>query len=132
MLSGGRRKPGALLTRPCQQTSATTNEAVTINMSAQELKILRTTNTTSATKPGRSLLTAFLGTPLPVARAVYGAWRKRREAGALRHLDERMLADLGLTRADVDRAFNTPWYQDPSQELNLGRIRNRARRFWPR
>ncbi len=45
------------------------------------------------------------------------ARRHRREARKLAGLDRRMLADIGLTRADVSDAFSTPFWQDPTDLL---------------
>ncbi len=45
------------------------------------------------------------------------ARRHRREARKLAGLDRRMLADIGLTRADVSDAFSMPFWQDPTDLL---------------
>src|SRR5262245_9680058 len=42
------------------------------------------------------------------------ARRHRREANALIGLDQRMLADIGITRADVRDAFSEPFWDDPT------------------
>ena len=44
--------------------------------------------------------------------------RHRREANVLARLDRRMLADIGLTRSDVQDAFSAPLWQDPTELLN--------------
>lgn len=46
------------------------------------------------------------------------ARRHRREARVLAGLDRRMLADIGITRADVDDAFSRPFWQDPTALLS--------------
>ena len=43
--------------------------------------------------------------------------RHRREVALLRHFDERMLRDVGLTRADVEGAASTPFWRDPAAIL---------------
>jgi len=43
--------------------------------------------------------------------------RHRREAHVLAGLDRRMLADIGLTRADVRDAFSEPFWDDPTALL---------------
>jgi uncharacterized protein YjiS (DUF1127 family) len=45
------------------------------------------------------------------------ARRHRREANALIGLDQRMLADIGITRADVRDAFSEPFWDDPTALL---------------
>jgi uncharacterized protein YjiS (DUF1127 family) len=54
------------------------------------------------------------------------AYRNRREAHVLATLDERMLADIGLTRSDVRDAFAEPLWHDPT---NLLRARSLERRL---
>ena len=67
----------------------------------------------------------------PFGRAIYGAaalvtarlrqlavaFRHRHDAVALQCFDERMLADIGLTRRDVREAFNEPLWRDPTDLL---------------
>src|SRR6202008_4175858 len=45
------------------------------------------------------------------------ARRHRREANVLIGLDQRMLADIGITRADVRDAFSEPFWDDPTTLL---------------
>lgn len=45
------------------------------------------------------------------------AHRHRREAHVLAGLDRHMLADIGITRADVSDAFSEPFWQDPTELL---------------
>jgi uncharacterized protein YjiS (DUF1127 family) len=45
------------------------------------------------------------------------ARRHRREARALAGLDRYMLADIGITRADVRDAFSAPFWEDPTEVL---------------
>ena len=45
------------------------------------------------------------------------ARRHRREARILAGLDRHMLADIGITRADVSDAFSGPFWQDPTELL---------------
>ena len=40
-------------------------------------------------------------------------WR-RREISELARLDDRMLRDIGISRADVDAALGGPWHGDPT------------------
>jgi uncharacterized protein YjiS (DUF1127 family) len=45
------------------------------------------------------------------------ARRHRREANVLAGLDRRMLADIGITRADIRDAFSEPFWDDPTALL---------------
>jgi uncharacterized protein YjiS (DUF1127 family) len=60
--------------------------------------------------------------------------RRRREAAVLASFNDRMLADIGLTRGDVHDAFAEPPWRDPTAVL-VARVRERraARRrsVWP-
>ena len=59
------------------------------------------------------------------------ARRHRREANLLAGLDRRMLADIGITRADVRDAFSEPFWDDPTallRERALERRLNHATR----
>jgi uncharacterized protein YjiS (DUF1127 family) len=53
-----------------------------------------------------------------VLKAVERALRHRREANVLARLDRHMLADIGLTRSDVQDAFSSPLWEDPTTLLN--------------
>jgi uncharacterized protein YjiS (DUF1127 family) len=45
------------------------------------------------------------------------ARRHRRQAAALAGLDRRMLADIGINRADLRDAFSEPFWHDPTALL---------------
>lgn len=63
-------------------------------------------------------------------KAVARAIRHRRDAQMLAGLDGRMLADIGITRADVNDAFSAPLWEDPTALLSeraIERRMNRAR-----
>jgi uncharacterized protein YjiS (DUF1127 family) len=45
------------------------------------------------------------------------ARRHRHQASALAGLDRRMLADIGITRADLSDAFSEPFWDDPTALL---------------
>ncbi len=61
------------------------------------------------------------------ALARLSAWYKARHArAAVRRLaayDDRMLADVGLDRTDLDAAAQAPWYVDPTVVLAVRRRR---------
>jgi uncharacterized protein YjiS (DUF1127 family) len=56
------------------------------------------------------------------------ARRHRREAHLLAGLDRRMLADIGLTRADVRDAFSEPFWEDPTALLRERALERRLNR----
>ena len=61
-------------------------------------------------------------------KAFARARRHRRQAAMLAQLDGRMLADIGISRADLRDAFSEPFWQDPT-----GLLRERAlERRWSR
>jgi uncharacterized protein YjiS (DUF1127 family) len=71
----------------------------------------------SATEPfGR---VAFAAAALVTARLrqLATAFCHRHDAAVLQCLDDRMLADIGLTRRDVREAFNEPVWRDPTELL---------------
>jgi uncharacterized protein YjiS (DUF1127 family) len=45
------------------------------------------------------------------------AWRHRHDAAVLAALDDHMLADLGLSRADLNDALSEPLWRDPTALL---------------
>ncbi len=45
------------------------------------------------------------------------SWRNRRSVARLSEFDDHLLADLGLTRGDVEAALSQPFSHDPSVEL---------------
>ena len=57
------------------------------------------------------------------------ARRHRREARALAGLDHRMLADIGVTRADLRDAFSEPFWEDPTLLLRERVCERRASRI---
>jgi len=66
---------------------------------------------------GGRALRAF-GRSLPkVGAQLVRAIKHRREAQILARLDAKMLADIGLTQADVRDAFSEPLWRDPTGVL---------------
>ncbi len=66
---------------------------------------------------GAALVRAFLSLLAFVTRWLKDfarARRNRRQAMALAGLDRRMLADVGLSRADLHDAFSEPFWEDPT------------------
>jgi uncharacterized protein YjiS (DUF1127 family) len=69
---------------------------------------------------GGTLVRAFLSLLAFVTRWMKDlarARRHRREVAALAGLDQRMLADIGINRADLRDAFSEPFWHDPTALL---------------
>jgi uncharacterized protein YjiS (DUF1127 family) len=62
-----------------------------------------------------------------VGRRVIAMWRHRSDMAVLASLDERALADMGLSRADVRDAVSQPLWRDPTAVL-ADRRRERSTR----
>lgn len=60
-------------------------------------------------------------------KAVARALAHRRQVGSMLELDDRMLKDIGLVRADVVGALAGPMTTDPSTLLCLRSLDNRSR-----
>ncbi len=78
-----------------------------------------------------TLARAFAALIAPVvvsAKAIMRAMRNRRDANVLARLDRRMLADIGLTRSDVQDAFSAPLWEDPTALLSERAIERRVNR----
>ena len=58
-------------------------------------------------------------------KAIARARRHRRQASLLAGLDRCMLADIGITRADVRDAFSEPFWEDPTALLHERAIERR-------
>ncbi len=64
------------------------------------------------------VLAEVLSPVVRVCKAVGRALRHRRDANVLARLDRHMLADIGLTRSDVQDAFSAPLWEDPTTLLS--------------
>ena len=83
---------------------------------------------------GGVLIRAFLSLLAFVTRWLKDfarARRHRREVTVLAGLDNRMLADIGVTRADLRDAFSEPFWEDPTdllrERVNERRVNRGAR-----
>jgi uncharacterized protein YjiS (DUF1127 family) len=80
---------------------------------------------------GQALASAVAATVaaalLPV-RQLYKAVKHRRHIAVLANLDQRLLADIGLTRADVGDAVRQPIWRDPTELLSRRARAARAER----
>jgi uncharacterized protein YjiS (DUF1127 family) len=63
-----------------------------------------------------------------IGRRLVEAWRHRHDATALAALDDHMLADIGLTRSDLNDALSEPLWRDPTSVL----VRRKDERRWAR
>ena len=67
-------------------------------------------------------------------KAAIAAWaqtrRHHREVAVLQTVDERLLREVGLTRADVEGAVSTPFWRDPAATLE-GRTAPRGHNWRP-
>jgi uncharacterized protein YjiS (DUF1127 family) len=70
----------------------------------------------------------LLARPAYSARRLLRSVRNRADAAVLARVDDRMLADIGLTHGDVRDAFAEPIWRDPT---NLLRARADERRRKP-
>src|SRR5215472_4371060 len=61
-------------------------------------------------------------------RELSRAYRHRNDAAVLAGLDDRMLADMGLTRSDVRDAFAAPLWEDPTDLLRARALERRLNR----
>lgn len=94
----------------------------------------------TATRPG--FAAALFSASFGLVHKVYAlivAWMNRRAAGQyLLAMDERMLADIGLTRSDLRSAWSEPVWRDPTirlqriaAERRSARLAQRAARHEP-
>jgi uncharacterized protein YjiS (DUF1127 family) len=67
---------------------------------------------------------AVYGFALARTRDLLQLLKNRRDAAALSGLDERMLADIGLTRGDLRDAYSEPVWRDPTAIL-VSRVHER-------
>jgi uncharacterized protein YjiS (DUF1127 family) len=81
-----------------------------------------------AIPPAGRLIAAITGAGMVGLRRIAQAWRNRRDATVLASLDERMLADIGITRSDVRDALAEPLWHDPTDLLRTRALERRHRR----
>ena len=63
--------------------------------------------------------------PFAALRTLYANWRKRRRLRDLQHMNDHMLDDIGLTRADVAATLSQPMTVDPVCDLERRALRRR-------
>jgi uncharacterized protein YjiS (DUF1127 family) len=75
----------------------------------------------SAAAGRESLLSKFSPVALlDAVTALYGTWRNRRLVASMRDFDESQLADIGLSRHDVERALSSPGADPTPAESSKG------------
>lgn len=74
------------------------------------------------------MLLSLAGAARQVFKQLVRAYRNRSDAAILAALDERMLADMGLTRSDVRDAFAEPLWHDPTSLLRARALERRLSR----
>lgn len=82
-----------------------------------------------ARAPSRWGPTVALKVMAHAARRFVQALRRRADVTILAGFDDRMLADIGLTRSDVRDAFSEPLWRDPSMLLAQRAAERRASRM---
>jgi uncharacterized protein YjiS (DUF1127 family) len=85
----------------------------------------------SATEPFGRLIFAATALVTVRLRRLAISFRHRHDAAVLMRFDDRMLADIGLTRRDVREAFSEPVWRDPT-DLLAERVARRRPGLRPR
>ena len=71
---------------------------------------------------------SFAAAAARAVKAFVRARRNRRDALALAGLDRSMLKDIGISRADLNDAFSSPFWEDPTAILKERAIERRLGR----
>jgi uncharacterized protein YjiS (DUF1127 family) len=82
----------------------------------------------AAAAPLRRALAAFARTVAQRTRQLDRAIKHRRAAQVLARFDDHMLADIGLTRADLRDAYAGPLWDDPTVLLRARALERRLAR----
>ena len=75
------------------------------------------THTWKTASPFARLVNTVAGMLVVRTRALVQTLKNRRDAAILTGLDDRMLADMGLTRGDLRDAYSEPVWRDPTTIL---------------
>ena len=82
------------------------------------------TQTWKTASPFVRLVNTVAGMLVVRTRALVQTLKNRRDAAMLTGLDDRMLADIGLTRGDLRDAYSEPVWRDPTAIL-VSRVQER-------
>lgn len=72
---------------------------------------------TTAARPAFSGFSSIISMIVAGFQNVARALKHRHDAGLLAGMDDRMLADIGLTRSDLRDAYAEPLWRDPTEML---------------
>lgn len=86
----------------------------------------------SAAEPFGRMTFAAAGLVMARLRRLAVSFRHRHDATVLLRFDDRMLADIGLTRRDLREAFSEPLWRDPTDLLAERVARRGSGRLRPR
>ena len=67
---------------------------------------------TIAYRGASRMLIAHAASPAALAECLFALWARQRSRAALARLDERLLADIGLTREQADTEAAKPFWAD--------------------
>ena len=87
-----------------------------------------TTTISKPIQPSGRVFSAVLAAVRRRLGQLAGTYRNRRDAAVLTGLDDRMLADMGLTHGDVRDAFAGPLWHDPTNLLRARALERRLSR----
>jgi uncharacterized protein YjiS (DUF1127 family) len=76
-----------------------------------------TCNVTTAARPSPSAFSSIVAVIVAGLHNLARALKHRRDASLLAGMDDRMLADIGLTRSDLHDAYAEPLWRDPTDIL---------------
>jgi uncharacterized protein YjiS (DUF1127 family) len=97
-------------------------------MEKNTMSIITSTATPAGGPIARALLAAA-GVIWARLKQVAQAYSNRRDAAVLAGFDDRMLADIGLTRSDVRDAFAEPLWNDPTNLLRARVLERRLNQY---
>ena len=83
-------------------------------------------NLTTVKRPSPLGFSSIVSVILAGLQTVARAMKNRRDASLLAGMDDRMLADIGLTRSDLHDAYAEPMWRDPT-DLLAGRAGEKRR-----
>ena len=81
----------------------------------------------STAAPAAKVLAALAGRIAQSLKQLADRMKNRRDAFRLADLDDRMLADIGISRSDLRDAYSGPLWRDPSELLARRAIERRVR-----